>query len=70
MSIFKYPGYRRTKFCFVYCGDGRCNCGINDPMCADSVLYTPPEPSRVEVVLERCDHNEMKCLCGGEDGTI
>lgn len=54
MSLIGKPfGYKRTKFCFVYCGPERCDCGVNDPACADSIYFPTPEPTRgVEVVPE------------------
>lgn len=53
--IGKPYGYRIEKFCFVFCGPERCDCGALDPFCADSHLYTgnnPVEKLPIEVVPE------------------
>lgn len=52
MSLIGKPyGYKRTKFCFVYCGPHHCDCGANDPACADSIYYQGdlPKPPIEEV---------------------
>lgn len=57
-------GYRRTKFCFTYCGPERCNCGANDPFCADSPYFVGERQEQKQLLEQVKDEQKQEHIDG------